>query len=416
MTKLRQPISFETTFGVYSVDELLGQGGAGRVYGGLDPSGVAIAIKLLNEDTASTDKRGRFKNEIAFLQRNKHRHIVTVTDHGIARSGEIVGPFYVMRRYSGNLRDLMRNGISASSVLPMLGQVLDGVEAAHLQNVVHRDLKPENILFDKESNTLAIADFGTARFTEDMVATTVETRPAQRLANFQYAAPEQRTPGGQVLATADIYALGLIMNELFTGMVPLGTEYRLINQVAPELSFLDGIVAKMLRQSPEERPNSIVDVKRLIQQYQSEAVSLQRLSAIDGTVIKSDKIDEPLAETPPKLIDADWDRGTLTLTLDRPVTPEWIEALQRMTSFTSVLGKPPSVFSFRGTQALVNAAEHEVQMVVDNFKTWLPLASRSLKDGLERTAQRDEAARRDLLRREREAEEQRLRVRRNIRI
>jgi len=400
---------------VYRVDELLGEGGAGRVYGGIDLDETPIALKVLAPDRATADKRRRFKNETAFLARNKHQNIVTVIDHGIANSGGIVGPFYVMRRYEASLRNIMLRGIPSEQVLRLFSQILDGVEAAHLQGVVHRDLKPENILHDAKSNTLAIADFGTARFTEDQLATTVETGPSQRLANFQYAAPEQRAPGKQVLATADIFALGLILNEMFTGAVPQGTEYRLIGQVAKE-GFLDAIVAAMLRQAPEERPKSIAEIKTLIQRHQSEAVSLQKLSQIEGTVIKANEIDEPLALTPPRLVDADWNTGVLTLTLDRAVTPKWIEALHQMGSFSSVLGKPPQVFNFRGNQATVSAPEHEVQMLIDNFKVWLPTATRTLKSLLEQEAQRQDTARREQLHRQQEAEEQRLRVMRRIKI
>jgi hypothetical protein len=148
----------------------------------------------------------------------------------------------------------------------------------------------------------------------------------------------------------------------------------------------------------------------------AEAASLQRLSKIDGTVIKATDVDEPLAEVPPRLINADWDGGLLTLTLDRPVTVEWVEALQNMGSFSHVLGKPPQVFSFHRNQASVGAAAHEIQLIIDNFKTWLPAATRTLKNRLEQAAQRDEAARKDQLRREREAEERRLRVMRNLKI
>jgi hypothetical protein len=87
-----------------------------------------------------------------------------------------------------------------------------------------------------------------------------------------------------------------------------------------------------------------------------------------------------------------------------------------MRDCTSVLGKDPFNFSFSGAQATVRAREHEAQAVVDNFKTWLPMASRTLKDQLQEAAQRDEQARREQLRREREAEEKRLRVTRNIKI
>lgn len=416
MATLKKSVSFETTFGAYVVDELLGEGGAGRVYGGVGPDGTAIALKVLAEERASKDKRRRFKNEISFLARNKHRNIVTVIDHGVARAGEIHGPFYIMRRYQSSLRQLMQKRISPDGALPLFSQILDGVEAAHLQEVVHRDLKPENILYDQDSKTLAIADFGIARFTEDLLATLVETDPAQRLANFQYAAPEQRTAGQPVGVPADLYALGLLLNEMITGAVPHGTEYRLISSVSKELSFLDEIVAKMLRQAPQERPASISEIKGLIQRYQSEAVSAQRLSRLSGTVIRAQEIDEPLAHEAPSLIGADWDGRKLTLTLDREVSDYWVNALCQMGSYSSVMGKGPETFSFRGNQAFVDAEEHEVQPTINYFKGWLPVATQKLKFLLEHVAQRQEAERREKLRHEREAEERRLRVLRSIKI
>jgi serine/threonine protein kinase len=415
VSKLRKPIRFETTFDTYVVDELLGEGGAGRVYGGIDGEGSPVAVKLLARERVTSDRRRRFKKEIAFLSRNRHANIVNVIDNGMTLEAKTASPFYVMRRYEGSLRDLMRDGIPSGAVLPLFSQILDGIEAAHLKGVIHRDLKPENILHDRKLNNLAIADFGTARFTEDLVPT-VQTAPGQRLANFQYAAPEQRSPGSEITSAADIYALGLMLNEMFTGAVPHGTDPKSIASVEPKLAFLDGIVAKMLRQTPGERPGSIAEVKHLIERHMAEAVSLQKLSQIDGTVIKSTEVDEPLAETPPKLIGAGWDGGILTLTLDRPVTPRWVFALQRMRSFASVLGKDPHNFNFSGAQATVRAGEHEVQAVIDNFKAWLPMASSTLKAQLQEAAQRDEATRRENLRREKEAEEQRLRVTRSIRI
>ncbi|MEO7859296.1 MAG: serine/threonine-protein kinase [Nitrospirales bacterium] len=416
MSKLKNPASFETTFGIYVANELLGEGGSGRVYGGVAPDGTAIAIKVLSEERASKDKRQRFKNEISFLSRNKHRNIVTVIDHGLARGGDINGAFYIMRRYQGSLRQLMQRRISPDGVMPLFSQILDGVEAAHLQNVVHRDLKPENILYDQDSNTLAIADFGIARFTEELLATLVETMPAQRLANFQYAAPEQRTPGQPVWAPADLYALGLLLNEMITGDVPHGTEYRLISSVSKEMSFLDDIVAKMLRQVPQERPASIAELKGLIQRYQSEAVSVQRLSRLSSTVIGAQEIDEPLAHEAPHLINADWDGRQLTLTLDREVSGDWVNALSQMDSTSYVMGKRPERFSFHGNQAFIDAEEFEVQPIINHFKGWLPVATQKLKFLLERAAQQEEAERKEKLRREREAEEQRLRVLRSIKI
>jgi len=412
MPRLREPIRVETLFGIYELDELLGEGGAGRVYGGVDPEGNPIAWKVLASERATSDKRRRLKNEISFLSRNKHANIVPVTDHGLSS----IGPFYVMPKYEGNLRSRMEAGIKPDSVLALFSQILDGVEAAHLKGVIHRDLKPENILWRGTPINLAVADFGIARFTEDLLVTVVDTDPAQRLANFQYAAPEQRSARQTATQGTDIYALGLILNEMFTGIVPHGTDYKLIGRVAQEQGFLDDIVERMLRQSLTDRPGSIAELKGMIQRYQAEAVSLQRLSAINGTVIKAIEIDEPLAERPPKLIDADWRGGQLVLILDRPVTAEWVNALHRMGSYTSVYGKPPQVFAFNGKQATVPAAEHDIPRIIEYFKLWLPAASLNLKAILEENAQKQDAARKEQLRREREAEERRLRILRNIKI
>lgn len=416
MSKLKKSISFETIFGTYVVDELLGEGGAGRVYGGVSSDQMAIALKVLTEERATTEKRRRFKNELVFQARNKHPNIVTVIDQGLVRGAEISGPFYVMRRYQSSLRDLMKSGIGPEQVLPLFSQILDGVEAAHLQDVVHRDLKPENILYERQTGMLAIADFGTAHFTENVLATQVETGPTQRLGNFLYAAPEQRTPGNVTSATADIYALGLILNEMYTGVVPHGTDYRLISQVEEKWGFLDGIVQKMLRQTPGDRPLSIAEVKRLMMRHQTEAVSQQRLSEIKGTVVKQGEIDDPLAITPPKLVNAEWNRNQLTLTLDRPVSRDWVQALYHMRSYRSLVGFDPGKFVFNGNQTVVSVREHEVQAVIDNFKNWLPIATQTLRQQLEHTARQKEAEEKEHLRREQEAEESRLRVMRQIKI
>jgi serine/threonine protein kinase len=302
------------------------------------------------------------------------------------------------------------------AVLPIFSQILDGIDAAHLQGVWHRDLKPENILCSPAAETLVVADFGIAHFEEEDLLTVVETKTGERLANFLYAAPEQKIRGKRTDFRADIYALGLVLHEMFTGDVPLGTGHRRIADVAPEFGYLDALIELMRRQNPDERPALIADVKGLVQRYEYEAVSLQRLSQIKGTVIDSREIDEPLAQAPPRLVNFEWDRGQLTLILDRPITNEWKNALYSMGSYSSMMGKPPGSFVFNGNRAVVSAQEHEVQSVIDHFKGWLPLASRTLKSMLEQAVREQEAARKEQLRREREAEEQRLRILRNIRI
>jgi serine/threonine protein kinase len=116
MGKLSQRATLETAFGSYVLDELIGEGGAGRVFGGLGSDGTAVAVKVLAAEHLSSGKKRRFKNEIAFLARNRHPNIVTVLDHGVASLAGINGPFYVMHRYDGNLRQLITAGMADMSL------------------------------------------------------------------------------------------------------------------------------------------------------------------------------------------------------------------------------------------------------------------------------------------------------------
>jgi serine/threonine protein kinase len=83
---LKSPVTLETAFGVYTLTEKLGEGGSGRVYGGKSSDEKLVAVKVLGQ--VDTDKRKRFKNEIAFQMRNAHENIVTVSDHGLRRTGK----------------------------------------------------------------------------------------------------------------------------------------------------------------------------------------------------------------------------------------------------------------------------------------------------------------------------------------
>ena len=288
-----------------------------------------------------------------------------------------------MARYDCSLRALLAQTLSHEDKLLLFGKILDGVEAAHLLGTFHRDLKPENILYTTASKTPAVADFGIATFTDDFLITFVKTDDRQRLANFVYSAPEQRAPGRQVDQRADIYALGLILNEMFTGHVPLGTDYLTIAPVAPDFAFLDPIVARMIKQDSNERYSSIEEVKRDIAHQRQEFITYQRLSKISETVIPEGEIDDPLAFNPPKIVGVDWSGGTLVITLDRPVHDKWIRALHNMGNYSAVMGIEPNSFQFNGKVARVGASHTDAQRVVNFFKEWLPKATSRLKFDLE---------------------------------
>lgn len=413
MARLKSPVALETAFAAYTLEEILGEGGAGRVYGGKSAEGAPVAIKVLT--STSRDKRARFKNEIAFLSRNKHPNIVTVFDYGLADEGSIAGPFYVMSRFASNLRTLMTTGISPGSVLSVFEKILDGVEAAHLQGVVHRDLKPENVLSDSIGSVLAVADFGIASFTESFLVTAAQTGPTQRLANFQYAAPEQRLAGRAITKAADVYALGLMLNEMFTKQIPHGTEFEVIARSHPNFGYLDAVVAQMLRQNPSERPASIDAVKDLLQRSQAAEISRQKLSAISKEVVKVGEIDDDLAYTPPRIVGADWDGAWLTITFDKPVHDLWVRALHNMGNYEAVMNRGPEAFTFNGKMARVAARSGEAQHIIDHLKNWLPRATARLKYDLEQKARADAEKRRRELAEQKAREESLLNVNANLR-
>ncbi len=219
---MKKPKTVQTAFSIYDIKESLGQGGAGIVYRVTDEAGDEFAIKVLDSSRATKEKLKRFENEYRFCSQNLHPNIIYVYDSGITAENS---PFFLMKRYDSSLRPMV-GGLKYPDILKLFSKILNGVEAAHLKGVVHRDLKPENILIKNAGEELVIADFGIAHFTEEELHTIVETKENDRLANFRYAAPEQMLRGLSVDHRADIYALGLIFNELFTGQLAHGTNFK----------------------------------------------------------------------------------------------------------------------------------------------------------------------------------------------
>ena len=164
-----------------------------------------------------------------------------------------------MEYYSSSLRGIFEEGIDLSRIEKYVADLLDGIEAAHNLGIVHRDIKPENILSDDRTGNLVIADFGIARFSEEDLFEAVKTKDTTRLANFKYSAPEQREPKLNELVDSrtDIFAIGLIMNEMFTKEIPQGAGYATIGQVQKDCAYLDAVVEKMIQQNQNERMNAL---------------------------------------------------------------------------------------------------------------------------------------------------------------
>lgn len=210
------------------------------------------------------------------------------------------------------------------------------------------------MLYDSNANRLVIADFGVAEFAQDELYTLVETKPTTRLANFRYAAPEQRNRGGISGQRTDLFALGLILNEMFTGEVPHGTGYPTVGSIAPQFEYLDELVSSMIRQRAADRPQSVDVVKRELIGRRLSFVERQELSRLKQTVIPSSEVDDPIVADPIRLVDADWDDSILTLTLSQVVNQKWVRAIEGNYGRTSIMGKGPEAFTFQGDKASVS--------------------------------------------------------------
>ena len=403
------PKEFSSAFDTYATVSVLGEGGAGRVFEVSNQDGEHFALKCLVPERVTEERRKRFKNEIAFCQRTAHLNIVRVLDAGVVDVAGVKCPFYVMPLYRTTLRDLINAGIQPNNVLPMFSQLLDGIEAAHLKKVWHRDLKPENVLYDGDEKRLLIADFGIARFDPLDQETVVKTKAGAKLANMRYSAPEQRAKGMPVDHRADIFALGLILNEMFTKDVIHGTGYRTIASVAPDLGYLDQVVDLMIQNDAAARASSVEAVKKELIARGTQFVALQEVEAKSKEVVRKYA---PGEVEPVNLIGVDWDGATVLLKLNRAPETGWVQAFQHPKSgHSNVMGYGPEVYQFAGSSAKVgNVREHIAQAIVDQFKTFSGMATRQYQEELIRQAAQREASERASLQAQREEAERRQRL------
>jgi hypothetical protein len=195
--------------GRYRIAGLLGRGGMGEVYRAMDLTlGQAVALKFLPE-TASRDDRAiaRFYNEVRIARQVTHPNVCRVYD-----IGEVDGQHYISMEFvdGENLACLLRRigRLPADKAVDMARKICAGLAAAHEKGVLHRDLKPANVMIDGLGNPV-LMDFGLAGLSEQLQTDVRSGTPA-------YMSPEQLA-GTEVTVRSDIYALGLVLYELFTG-------------------------------------------------------------------------------------------------------------------------------------------------------------------------------------------------------
>jgi serine/threonine protein kinase len=280
--------------GRYRIEEQIGEGGMGVVYRATHVTlNKPLALKILRGDMAKDPEAvQRFMQEAQAATSIGHENIIDINDFGKLPDGTA---YFVMEYLRGQpLNELIKRGgsIPTRDALQILRQIASALGAAHMRGIVHRDLKPDNVFVlsrGELSNFVKVLDFGIAK-----VGTSKNrlTRTGMVFGTPHYMSPEQAAGQG-VDARTDIYALGVIMYEMFTGHVPFDADTfmgvlhkHMFEKPAPmsggesvrQLGALEQITMCALEKKPENRYESmdalVADLDRVV----GGAASMQRPS------------------------------------------------------------------------------------------------------------------------------------------
>ena len=283
----------EYRIGRYRVRARLGKGGMGVVYLGRDEAlDRDVAIKTLRlEGSPDDESRGRFEIEAKAAARLQHPNIVTVfelsEDRGL--------PFIAMELLGGeDLEHLLRSGekLSTTERLDIVIQTLRGLDFAHNHRIVHRDIKPSNIRV-LDDGGVKILDFGIAK-----VESTSVTRAGMMVGTPYYMSPEH-IRGGVLDGRTDVFAVGVILHELFAGKRPFMADdptrvlYRIVNEPHPRLpegaagpltADVQRVIDKALEKEADSRyPSAGLmadDLARLRDRYPTPQLEVEDLAAL----------------------------------------------------------------------------------------------------------------------------------------
>ncbi len=251
----------------YRILGLLGRGGMGEVYKAEDLKlEQTVALKFLPENLAKNeDALKRFLGEVRTARQVSHENVCRVFD-----IGDIDGKHFISMEFvdGDDLSQLLRRigRLPSDKAVEISRQICMGLNAIHKAGILHRDLKPANIIIDSKG-LARITDFGIAGFEADVQGA------ESRVGTPAYMSPEQIT-GKEVTQKSDIYSLGLLIYEIFTGKQAFEAEsvtelisiHQSINPTNPSelVEHLDPLVEKIINRcvekSPSDRPPSALHV------------------------------------------------------------------------------------------------------------------------------------------------------------
>jgi len=271
----------------YLIEAALGEGGMGMVYRARDLElNRTVALKVIRPELASRPEiLDRFKREILLASQVTHRNVVRIFDLGEVGDLRFISMSYIEGE---SLRALLdRDGpMSAEKGVPLVRQIAVALQAAHEAGIVHRDLKPHNILIDKEGQPY-IGDFGISR---SMASDGTMTETGAILGTVDYMSPEQ-AKGDVPDHRSDIFSLGVMMFEMFTGTLPfrasnaLSVMVKRVHEDAPQPStvrpgmppWLSAIILRAMQRSPEARYQNLQELVRDIDRQRATRAARRRL-------------------------------------------------------------------------------------------------------------------------------------------
>jgi serine/threonine-protein kinase len=213
--------------GRFTILKALGAGGGGRVYlaeQALGSTKRRLALKMLLPEHASNPEMvQRFLRECEMLSLVEHPNVVRIHDFGEAMPGVLYIAMELVA--GGSLADAIAEGgaLAPERALAVLTQICRGVAAVHDRGIVHRDLKPENLMLvrlPEEPELVKVVDFGIAKTLEPPEARGADvTHMGTVIGSPPHMSPEQFL-GGAIDIRTDVYALGIVAYEMFTGELP----------------------------------------------------------------------------------------------------------------------------------------------------------------------------------------------------
>jgi tetratricopeptide (TPR) repeat protein len=280
------PLAAGTKLGPYEIVSLLGAGGMGEVYRARDTRlGRDVAVKVLQESLAGgTATWERFEREARAASALNHPNICAVFDVGEADSR----PYLVMELLEGQTLRGYTGGkrVDPAAAIALATQVADALEAAHAKGVIHRDIKSGNIMVTGRRH-VKVLDFGLAKYTAPVTAS--EDTPTMQsltaagtvMGTPHYMAPEI-LQGKPADARSDLWALGVVLHEMLTGVLPFqgSTAFEISSAIlrgappplpASAPSGLRTIVERCLAKRPEDRYQSAGEVRAALEALQASA-------------------------------------------------------------------------------------------------------------------------------------------------